>query len=240
MGAPNILSELVEAGILTQSEADAVTAYQKEQMAQRQGQMQAALTERIRGELSALVSQGIISQEKADAMLAFYTDWQNSVQEEREKLKNMTDEERKAYLDGKKEEISQNGREKRAPGTELVEAGILTQDEVDAIVNYYTEQAGAKRQEAIEEKLLALVSDSTITDGQKDAILAALKEGAWMPKTGITDKTQKPAGRMNPLQALVEDGTLTQAQADTVAKALFGMGRGPGRPTGEGLAAKEI
>jgi len=236
-GRSGYMSDMVEAGILTQEQADSIKAYVEEQA-------QAKRDEARKEQLDNLVNEGLITQDQEDEMIAYYEEQEQTRQAEMEKVKAMTEDERKAYLESMKDSKSD---EKPDAMAGLVEAGILTQDEADAISEYYQEQmkakmeeAQAKRQEEIQTQLDSLVSAGTITDEQEAKIITYLNEQEETRKAEMEkvksmtederkayleskkDSTQAEKGTIaNPLQALVDDGTLTQDQADAVAKALF-------------------
>ncbi|MDI3481237.1 MAG: hypothetical protein PWQ97_892 [Tepidanaerobacteraceae bacterium] len=246
-GKKDFMSEMVEAGILTQEQADSIKAYLEEQA---QAKREAQQKER----LDNLVSQGLITQDQEEKIMEYYKTQEEERKAEMEKIKNMTEDERKAYFEQKKES---NSTAKPDPMQGLVEAGILTQDEADAINEYYQQQmkakmeeAQAKRQEEIESQLDSLVSAGTITQEQKEKILAYLNEQeearqAEMEKIKNMTEDERKAyfeekknsksekGTVaDPLQELVDNGTLTQEQADAVAKALFQARRGGGSQQG--------
>ena len=84
-----------------------------------------------------------------------------------DKLEDMTEEERKAYFDSIKDQAKDNSGKDvlKGPGACLITQGILTQDEVDAIVNYSNEQKTINRDTMIKTKLDALVSDGDDHNG---------------------------------------------------------------------------
>ncbi|MCR4430956.1 MAG: hypothetical protein NUV45_08070 [Tepidanaerobacteraceae bacterium] len=242
-GKKDFLTEMVQAGILTQEQADAIKAYLEEQA-------QAKRQEQQKERLDNLVSQGLITQEQEQKIMEYYKAQEEERKAEMEKIKSMTEEERKAYFEEKK---SSNSSAKPDHMQELVEAGILTQDEADAINKYYEEQmkakmeeAQAKRQQEIESQLDSLVSAGTITQEQKEKILAYLNEKEEARKAEMEkvknmteeerkaymeqkrESTPKKGEAIGPLQELVDNGTLTADQAEAVSKALFQAKHGPG------------
>lgn len=178
--------------------------------------------------LVALVSEDIISQTTADKISASIEAEKSEKQAAMEKVKNMTDDERKAYFEDKR-----SGTEKPAGMLEqLVEDGILTQDQADKIKEY-NQQAMLEKQK---EQFQALVDKGTLTSGNVDKILefiSAQKEERQAEMEKVKDMTdderkayfeekrtssKKPAGM---LEQLVEDGVLTKEKADAL-KTVFG------------------
>ena len=134
--------------------------------------------------------------------------------------------------------------------SELVSAGTLTQDEVDAIreaikTQRETNKAAnqAEKQAARDAALAKLVSAGTLTQAQADAIKAADKGGLReLMHDGTIDRearqalrtelraahesdrdakqAERDAARDAALSGLVSDGTLTQSQADAVSSAI--------------------
>ncbi len=222
-GKGDAFSAMVEEGILTQDEADAIEAYQKEQRAANQETQQQEKADALEAQLANLVDAGLIHQDQADEIQAAYTEEQESRQAERESLKDMTEDERAAYIESKKD--ASEDSTKSTPGAELVEAGILTQDEVDAIQTYYQQQEAADRQEKIQEKLDALVEDGTITNAQAEDILTYLNDQEATKHTRENrqaySENQKTDANNHTLQDLIDDGVLTQDEADAVRDALY-------------------
>ncbi len=188
---------------------------------------------------AALVEEGIISQETADEITAYQQEKSEERKAEMEQLKDMTDDERKAYFESKKAEKS-DATDKMNFLSELVTEEILTQDEADAIQAYLEEHAKESRQQDIEDKLSALVTDETITQAQMESIIEYLDEACENPGTDKDEDTDtensapgcKGRGGMKAMfESLVTDDTLTQAQADAVADALFAHPEKPAETT---------
>jgi polyhydroxyalkanoate synthesis regulator phasin len=123
------------------------------------------------------VENGLISQESADAISAWFEEQEEERQAEAESLKDLTDEEKKAYFESKKQEGSGEGRESFVAS--LVENGLLTEDEAAAIEAYLAENTPERGGFSggfswMEEKLAALVEDGTLTQEQADAVAEAL------------------------------------------------------------------
>ena len=116
-GRVNLLAQLVNEGVITQEQADAIqTAMQEQRKATQQ--------ERIASSLSGLVEKQVITTEQAAAVQNKLSEMQSARQAEMEKLRDMTPEQRRAYM---KENRPAN------PLSELVTAGVLTQEQADQI-----------------------------------------------------------------------------------------------------------
>lgn len=180
--------------------------------------------------LAALVSKDIISQATADKISASIEAEKSERQAEMEKVKDMTDDERKAYFEDKR-----SNEEKPAGLLEqLVDDGILTQDQVDKIKEY-NQQAMLEKQK---EQLQTLVDKGTLISSDVDKILEYMsahmeERQAEMEKVeDMTDdekkayfeekksSSEKPAGIF---EQMVDDGVLTQEKADAI-KDSFGSG----------------
>lgn len=120
----DFLSKLVTAGTITQEQADAV----KNVIHQGPGgKMNGLNPDRLKAQLDKLVTAGTISQTEETNILKYMSDKQAERKAEMDKVKNMTEAERKAYFESKKT------TEKTNFLSELVTAGIITQDKADAI-----------------------------------------------------------------------------------------------------------
>ncbi len=113
------LDKAVADKVITQEQAQAIGDALR---AQKQQSREAALQTR----LAELVKQGAITQAQADAALAaLQANWQQR-QAEFEKIKNMSKEERLAYMKA-------NLAQKQNPLQELINNGTLTQEQADQI-----------------------------------------------------------------------------------------------------------
>lgn len=79
------------------------------------------------GNFSDLVSQGIIDQETADKIAAYQSSQAEERKAEMEKVKAMSESERQAYFESRK------GTQHTDSFTEMINAGIITQAQADAI-----------------------------------------------------------------------------------------------------------
>ncbi|MDX9873109.1 MAG: hypothetical protein RBT41_11915 [Clostridia bacterium] len=147
-GAPGLCSEkflekLVEQEIITQEQADKITAFLPEKM-----MMQGEPGSRGPGFgkfgwagesfLKNLVEQGIITQEQADQWQVYNESKIAERKAELETIKNMSEEARKAYFEEKMEQ-------KADPMAELVTAGIITQEQADQIAALRPEKGFVRR-----------------------------------------------------------------------------------------------
>ncbi len=78
--------------------------------------------------VDGLVNDNVISRETGDKLLAYLSQKREAHKAEREKLKSMTEEERKAYFEEQKAK-----READGPFAELVKNGTLTKEQAGAI-----------------------------------------------------------------------------------------------------------
>lgn len=189
---------------------------------------------------AALVKENVITQETADKVNAYIDSKNNERKAEMEKVKAMSQAERKAYLESKK---AAKPGEKRDEYSGMVAAGIITQEQADSIKAYDVKkrqakqaEQQAKRQDEVKTKLDSLVSEGTITEDQKTKVVEYLNAKEENRKAenekikAMTEAERKTymeskkgaakSVRGNLLKELVDAGTLTQAQADAVVKAL--------------------
>ncbi|KYH35406.1 hypothetical protein CLTEP_05820 [Clostridium tepidiprofundi DSM 19306] len=129
-GKTNLLDEIVSEGILTQEKANAI----KDKMHEI---MEKDRTEQFNERLNALIENGTIKKQNADKLQEVF----NTLAKERkanfEKMKNMTKEERRNYL----ENIRQQHRDML---DKLVEDGTLSQKDLDAFRSIYSKRNGNK------------------------------------------------------------------------------------------------
>lgn len=198
-GLTDILSEMVKDGTLTQSEADKVTAYQKEKQKSMKTEIEKAKkmteeerknyfsTKKAAGQdfFAELVSKGIITQAKADAIKA-------RVQLKKQEMKTARLNEIKSQL-----------------GT-LVTKGTITQTQADKVIEYLNQNAGSK----------CRIGKSKISDADKEKINNMTEE----ERKAYFEKIKGEKGSF--LKELVDNGTLTQEQADEIGKVIHPNRRG--------------
>ena len=197
--------------------------------------------------LDALVTEGTITQSIADKIQAYITEQGTTIKAEMEKVKAMTEDERKAYFESKKSNVAEK---KDILGT-LVEKAVITQTESDAIkVAQQTKQAEQKstQQEYTTTALNKLVESNVITSAQlikiNEHIAAAqATRGTEMEKIKAMTQEESVAylksnvgSKGNILTQLVTNNVLTQTQADAVEKALHS--RGFSKDFGRGIIKK--
>ena len=190
-------------------------------------------------QLDALVKSGTITQAKADSIQAYLSEQKAAMKADMEKIKAMTEAERKAYFERNKPKAP----ERFDILSTLVEKGIITQTEADAIkaaeqAKHEEQRAAeqAKQQEYMTTALNKLVDSKVITAGQVTKITEymAKEQSAReveMQKVKAMTKEQRDTyfksnaeNKGNMLAPLVTDKILTQAQADAVVNVLHPRG----------------
>jgi Tfp pilus assembly protein PilP len=241
----DLFSSMVEKAILTQTEADAI----KEKLnINHKGNVMIS-KERLgkdwSTELKELVAAGTITQSSADKIQTYIAEQQTAAKAEMDKVKSMTEAERKAYFESKKSDITQ----KHDLLSTLVEKGIITQTEADTVKAAHQANRDAQRveQQAQQQEnrisaLNKLVESNVITAEQVTKIneFISTKQAAReaeMEKVKAMTQEERTAylknnveNKTNMLSQLVTDNVLTQEQADAIQKVLplkgFSMGFG--------------
>lgn len=186
----------------------------------------------IENELKTLVSTGVITQDESDKLLAFSKQEAEARKAEMDKVKNMSEDERKAYFDSMKDKKPEMRED---IFTKAVSNNILTQEKADAVKAKLKETHDAERVAKMTESLKVVVTAGTITQEQADKVIAYMNTmEANRPAPGTKKEDMKDKEKKNPLAKLVEDGTLTQDQLDAICKALP-MGGGHGGHRGGGM-----
>jgi len=199
--------------------------------------------------LDQLQSDKVLTQEQVDKLIALLQENKGKKpapgkkwsEDEQDKFKTMTPEERKEYVVEKKassrpqdvkSDRNKNMSHRPDPLEKAVSGGIITQAQADTIRQAVRERAEKQRQERLQARLDGLVKQGTITNEQASAIVqqfAGFKKERQAEKEKIKAMSpekrrelmkDRKASRINPLKALVEAGTLTQEQADQIMKAL--------------------
>lgn len=122
----DILSTLVEKGVITQTEADAIKAVQNTKQAEQKLNQQAKKQEHMTTALNKLVESNVITSAQLIRINEFITVNQETSATEIEKIKAMTQVERVAYL-------KTNAGNKGNMLTQLVTDKVLTQTQADAV-----------------------------------------------------------------------------------------------------------
>jgi Tfp pilus assembly protein PilP len=207
-------------------------------------------------QLKELVAAGTITQSSADKIQTYIAEQQTAAKAEMDKVKSMTEAERKAYFESKKSDITQ----KHDLLSTLVEKGIITQTEADTIKAAHQANRDAQRveQQAQQQEnrisaLNKLVESNVITAAQVTKIneFISTKQAAReaeMEKVKAMTQEERTAylknnveNKTNMLSQLVTDNVLTQEQADAIQKVLplkgfsMGFGRNIERGFGFGL-----
>jgi len=198
--------------------------------------------------LAKLVTDKTITQAQADKIKAATITEEAAHKAEREKTKEMTEAQRKTYMEANK------GKHVKALES-LVANGTITQAQSDKIgpgalggpgkhakpTASQQLEMDAKRQADLDTKLKSLVTAKTITQTQADKIKAATVAEEAIHKadrektesmTEAERKTYMEANKdkhVKALESLVDNDTITQAQADAVrpGPGKDGLGKGP-------------
>lgn len=118
----DIFAELVSKGIITKSEAQAI-----------KNEMPKAYRNGMKQQLDNAVRSGTITQDDENKIIAYLQQKHEQRKAEKEKIKSMTEEQRKSYFENKRSE-------KRGDFfDELVSQGILTKDKSDALKKTLTQ-----------------------------------------------------------------------------------------------------
>ncbi|HYE09318.1 MAG TPA: hypothetical protein VEF53_03970 [Patescibacteria group bacterium] len=114
-----LVKDLVDAKIINETEAEAIRNKFKEIK-------EAALNEK----LTSMVQKGTITQAQADKVKVYFENARKEKEEMRNKLENMTEEQRKAFFKEYKKNNVMN---------KLVEDGVLTKEQVQELRKLYRE-----------------------------------------------------------------------------------------------------
>lgn len=120
----DIFKELVEKNVITQQQADTIknTIFDKNKDKRKDFK-----GENFKKFLDNQVKAGVITQDEENKIISYMNKKAEEKKAEMEKIKSMTDEERKAYFENKKSQI------KSDLFKELVDEGILTQTKADSL-----------------------------------------------------------------------------------------------------------
>lgn len=124
----SFLSSLVTDGTLTQTQADTIkNAMPQGPGGKGDGKHGGMSSEKIKTQLDTLVTAGTITQDEETKIISYFTEQETVRKAEMDKVKDMSEADRKAYFESKKTTT------KTDMFSELVTAGIITQDKADAI-----------------------------------------------------------------------------------------------------------
>ncbi|WP_406543204.1 hypothetical protein [Clostridium ljungdahlii] len=167
------LDSLVTAGTITQDQETAIKnlfTSNKDTQAKKEKS-----TNSLKTTLDSLVTSGTITQDQETAILNSSSQEKAERKAEMDKVKNMTQTERKAYLQSKKTARKTNFLDS------LVTSGTITKDQETAIKNLLTSNKNANIQAKKEKlttflktKLDTLVTSGSITQDQETAMINAL------------------------------------------------------------------
>lgn len=185
--------------------------------------------------LKTLVDKGTITQTQADKVLDYLQKMEESRKADFEKVKNMTQAERQAYMEANRDQ-GQN------PLAQLVTDKVLSQEQADAVAQLMPMHKGkgmkgekpdaAARQAKMKETLSGLVAKGTITQNQMDSILSSMEKMRTERKTEMekmknmseterqTYMQQLKDNRKSPITQLVEDKVITAEQAEAIRNAM--------------------
>jgi DNA polymerase IIIc chi subunit len=216
----NIHNEIVNQGILTQEQIDAIgEKLHEKKAAEKHAKMQASL--------DSLVESDIINENEASDILDFIDEKAEERKEERDKFKNMTSEEKKEYF---KENRPGNKDKKGDLWNELVEEGIIEEAQADSIQEKLHEEKTAERQEKMQEQLDSLVEKGTLTEENVSDILDFIDDKAEERKEerdkikNMTEEEKKAYFKENKpergslAKELVEAGIITEDQANELSE----------------------
>jgi hypothetical protein len=229
----DLMDKLIKKGIITEAQAASIGNFVNEEKTAKKAEAEAKRITEQKTKWDGYVSAGLITQTDEDAVLAYYTNQRSLREAEAAKIKAMTEAERKTYFESQMKSHQDAGKNgvKRSHLSELVDAKILTQAQVDSITKYSLEKASENRKAELTGKLDSLVSAGTITAAQESSVIEYLTDKkvtdtkdtqAANPETGktIKENVKKSIKGFSPLKELVDKGTITQAQADAIKKVL--------------------
>ncbi|WP_097026492.1 hypothetical protein [Clostridium peptidivorans] len=149
----DMLKELVDNKIISQEQADKLKASLSEEIGRGKGIDYRIKNncENLKTTLDTLVESGKITQSQEDKIISFMNEKRELKKAEMEKVKNMTEDERKTYFE------SQKSVEKNDMFKELVDNGTLTQTEVDVI------KAALPKMEKVKDKKTGAATNTATT-----------------------------------------------------------------------------
>ncbi len=116
------ISDMVKSGIITQTQADKIKEAMPAHM--QKGDMKFF---KVEMDLTKLVESKVIDQATADKMTEYMQKKHEEMKADMEKVKAMTEEERKEYFESKKVKV------KLDILSDMVDNGVITQTQADAI-----------------------------------------------------------------------------------------------------------
>ncbi|MCR6546282.1 hypothetical protein [Dehalobacterium formicoaceticum] len=123
-----ILTELVDEKIINQDEADAIQEKQQGKMTAQREEMAAKQQAMMDDKFNQWVAADVISEDQADQIKDFLANKAEERKAQMDKLQNMTDEERKSFM----EENKNNNKDMNILD-EMVDQGIISQEQAQKI-----------------------------------------------------------------------------------------------------------
>lgn len=224
---PDMFAELVSAGVITQSEYEAITAFMPEP-----SEMGGEPGEGGRGHMdfSQFVTDGVIDQATADAIAAYMEEQAETRKPEMDAMKDMTEDERQAFFESNKD------TERPDMFAEMVTAGVITQEQADALNAAMPERPENDGDMAADGDMKGggrgqmnfdnLVENGIISQATADAMTAYMeaqhetRRAEMETTTGTTEGTGgKDGQRLDIFAEMVSAGIITQEQADAISAA---------------------
>lgn len=186
----------------------------------------------LKTKLDELVKASTITQEQADKITAYLSQFETEKKAEMDKVKDMTEEERKAFFE-------QNIKTKTDIFAKLVSDGIITQEQADAINKFKVGPRNNGDKIAIpnmhsnfKTQLDSLVTAGTISQDEEDKIIVYMDQKAADMKAEMEKvkamtaeerkayMTSKIKEKTDMFAELVSQGILTQEKADAIKKTI--------------------
>lgn len=202
-----------------------------------------------KAQLDSLVKAGTITQDQENKIEAYIKQKNEANKAERDKIKSMTEAERKAYFEANK------GKQKTDLLTDLVSQNIISQTQADAIkkaIPVPKKKEDPQRKNNFKTQLDSLVKAGTITQDQENKIQDYIKQKNAAKKAEMDKiKNMTAAERKAYFEAnkgkrktdlfseLVSQNIISQTQADAIKKAIPAPkgfkhnGRKPGASQGQ-------
>lgn len=118
--------ELIQNGVISEDQANKIDSFIKGKEDAKRAEMTKQAELRLEEQLKKQVDSGVLKQEQVAKILDFMKKKEEERIAEADKLRNMTKEERDAYL-------SQKLKEKKDISSEMVAAGIITQEQATSL-----------------------------------------------------------------------------------------------------------
>lgn len=168
--------------------------------------------------ISQLVTDGILDQDTADSLAAYQTQKANERKAQADNMADMTREERQASREAQKDS------ERPDPFAEAVSAGILTQDQADAIKAAMPQKSanenGSARVAKSEQNFSSLVESGIIDQTTVDNMKTYIEQKHTTATNTTSDGTRTKSDHHGMLTSMVTDGIITQDQADAIKAAM--------------------